>query len=414
MQTTINNKLLELIQMQAERNDARIPFYVFNIEQLKSHVKKIKEIAGDIPIYFSVKSNPMLIGSVDFLVDGFEVSSAGELEICKKLQVNAEKISFTGVMKTKDDIQEALDYGVQIVSIESKNQLEILKYVLKSDFPGKQIDIMLRLTTNNQLGMDEDAIRDIIRSYSTLKDEGITIKGIHYFRGTQAKIEKTFEDIKYVAAFVGQLTKDFGIELDFIEYGTGMRVDYFNSKEQTDIYTELKKLILQIHETGKKFRLEFGRFMVAYCGYYVARVIDIKKNNCNKYVILNGGKGHFTYYGSNNGMRVPNILHIREKQILDSDDSNESWALCGPICNDVIVRSIRLNEVNLNDIFVFPDLGAYSILESMFLFLSRRLPEVYFYENENMCCVRHSIKSSEINCMMLGVPSFSIFSNIAL
>ena len=148
MQNKIDDKFLELMLLQAKQNDDRIPFYVFNIEKLKNHLKMMKQIVGDIPIYFSMKSNPMLINIVDGFVDGFEVSSGeGELEICKKAKIRANKISFTGVMKTEDDMREALDYGVQIISIESKHQLEVLKQVLISDYPGRQINIMLRLTS---------------------------------------------------------------------------------------------------------------------------------------------------------------------------------------------------------------------------------------------------------------------------
>ena len=245
--------------------------------------------------------------------------------------------------------------------------------------------------------MDERTIEEIIASYNSLVHKGIIIKGIHYYHGTQAKIEKTLEDVKYISGFVDHLKNEFGTNIEFIEYGTGMKVDYFNTDPQIDIYTELRTLISNIRETGKEFRLEFGRFMAAYCGYYVAKVIDIKINNSNRYAILNGGKGHFTYYGSNNGMRVPNIFHFRQNQLLCTSDSDENWALCGPICNDVIVRSIKLKDVSVEDVFIFPDLGAYSVLESMFLFLSRNFPEVYFYETKNMLRIRDSIKSSEIN-----------------
>ncbi len=88
--------------------------------------------------------------------------------------------------------------------------------------------------------------------------------------------------------------------------------------------------------------------------------------------------------------------------ILTEDEKEaeaEHWALCGSLCttNDDLVRDVEMTNLEMGDILVFENIGAYSITEAMYLFLSRTMPAVLLYNNGCIQCVRDFAESYIMN-----------------
>lgn len=165
------------------------PLYVFDIDEVKRKTDyfrdRFRESAG---LCFAIKANPFLTCTMSKVTDRIEVCSMGEFEICRELQIEAEKLLISGVLKKKEDITEILNiYGGRCrYTVESVEQL--YSYINWSSTHGEKINVYLRLTSGNQFGMDEEAIEKIIAS----RDQFPMIKvcGIHFFSGTQKKQQK--------------------------------------------------------------------------------------------------------------------------------------------------------------------------------------------------------------------------------
>ncbi|MGN0378879.1 MAG: hypothetical protein ACI4EU_04770, partial [Butyrivibrio sp.] len=149
-------------------------------------------------------------------------------------------------------------------------------------------------------------------------------------------------------------------------------------------------------ENYSKITIEMGRYLTSDCGYYVTGVADIKENDGINYCIVDGGIHQLNYYGQLMGMKKPHLEVIAaERSSLDM-----KWNVCGSLCTtgDVIVKEAALGSLNVGDLLVFKDCGAYSVTEGMSLFLSRSLPGIIFYsEKYGARQVRDSVDTYVIN-----------------
>ena len=152
--------------------------------------------------------------------------------------------------------------------------------------------------------------------------------------------------------------------------------------------------------------LEMGRFLAAECGSYITRVMDVKRNEGQNYCIVDGGIHHVNYYGQVMGARVPPVRHYsiaynyEEVSAEDGEREAENVCVCGSLCTvaDVLVRNIFLCNVQEGDLFVFEKIGAYSVTEGIYLFLSRRMPKVYLLSGEELELIRDSYETYQWNC----------------
>lgn len=338
-----------------------------------------------------MKANPLLVGRMQEWVDGFEVCSPGEYRICQKHQIPNEKIILSGVYKNKDDIEMIFKQATQpIYTIESLHHLEILADL--SETYQKEIKVLLRLSSGNQFGMDENTIEQILaqkESYPYLKWEGIQV-----YSGTQKKSSKTQKELVKMKDFMTLLESKYGVSFTTLEYGPGLPIHYFEAKEDDSLET-LKTNLDNLNFSGN-IALEIGRYLVASCGKYVTKVVESKVNYDKNYAILDGGIHHVNYYGQFLGMKQPFITHLKTS---DNQEEKE-WELCGSLCTvaDVLVKDMPFKGLSVNDLLVFEQVGAYSITESIFLFLSRDMPQVLFKSETNgIEVVRDTIQTDTIN-----------------
>ena len=147
---------------QITKNE-RTPLYVFDLDALRTRVRKLKEKLGArVEICYAMKANPFLIEPLQGYVDCFEVCSPGEFHICERSGIPREKIVLSGVYKNVSDMESVLDrYGQDgIFTVESGEHLRILAEEGKKR--NLTLRVLLRVTSGNQFGMDPEVIREII------------------------------------------------------------------------------------------------------------------------------------------------------------------------------------------------------------------------------------------------------------
>lgn len=358
-----------------------VPAYVFNTDEFEARAALVKQYFGEkTGLCFSIKANPFLLADIPSIFDKIEVCSPGELTVCEKVGADMKRVIFSGVNKGKADVERAMDDGVGTFTAESMLHIKLINSAAKAR--GIRVPLLLRLTAGSQFGMDEEEVLAVIRDRDCY--DGIEIVGLHYFSGTQKKKAKIIEkELTYIDEFCTRVKDELDFEIDRVEYGTGLAVDYF--KDDADALEEerLSEVSVKIREIAEKYSLtvEMGRFFAAPCGYYLTSVVDVKTNKGINYAILDGGLHQLKYDGQLQGMQIPKILHI------GADDSQEiqKWTLCGSLCTtaDVIARDAQFADLSISDILVFCRVGAYSVMEGMSIFLSRDLPQVALYSEKN-------------------------------
>lgn len=403
-----NSKMKEkTIQTINELNrEYRGPFYLFDIKRLflwyEALEKKLKdELSEDASLVYAIKANAFLTKYMNEKVNSFEVCSPGEFEICMKYSIPTNKIVFSGVYKSKENIERIFEENFNgVITLESENHYKLLKQVINE----KQIEsvrILPRLSSGNKFGMDEESVISIIKD--ALSDKRIQIEGIQYFSGTQKKKIKVInEELKVIDSFCDRIHSETGLQIEFVEYGPGFFYDYYSLTDHMQVFDEV---IGELKPYAKKYRfaLEAGRFLAAGCGEYITKIVDIKKTFEKNYILVDGGIHHVNYYGRMLGMNVPSVDHV----IITDDgarvgtmNSGEAYEITGALCtvSDVLLKNFSLNSPKEGDLLVFHDTGAYSPTESSVLFLSRTMPQVFALEVDGSCVMlRDAIESYELN-----------------
>ena len=355
------------------------PGYIFDLDLFRARVKLVREVFGEkVGLCFSIKANPFLLKYLPEEFDKIEVCSPGELSICERIGADLGKIIFSGVNKTKKDVERAIDDGVNVLTVESRLHLQLIHDA--AQMRGKTVPVLLRLTAGSQFGMDRAEVLDIIANRENYPH--VKIVGIHFFSGTQKrKAAAIVKELDKLLAFFEEVQQQYDFRLQRLEYGTGLAVDYFTADAEESEAARLDAISEKIREVGEKTELtvEMGRFFAAPCGYYVNKVIDTKTCEGIHYAILDGGLNQLKYDGQIQGMQIPNITHIPAKS-----GKEQLWTLCGSLCTtaDVLARNVALTGLEIGDTLVFERTGAYSVSEGMALFLSRELPEINVYSAE--------------------------------
>lgn len=407
----MKNNLEELTQLQT-------PCYVFDEAACVDRVIRIRQEAGKWggKLCFAIKANPFLIPALISVVDKFEVCSPGELEICRKYKVPGGKILFSGVVKTREDMENALAYPVDVITLESVHHWELLKDALKeglSDETDRCVKVMPRLSSGAQFGMEPSQMEHILMEAADMKN--IRVEGIHYFTGTQKKGKQYEKEIKRALQWMEELEKKFSLEDMILEYGPGLAVPYFNGDDFEQPYGLIENLrdFILAEKPSHRIDIELGRYLAASCGEYVTRIVDVKSADERNYCLVDGGIHQVNYYGSNMAMRTPVIEYIsvenkRKSKMTNNTETEavnemkqmQEYMICGSLCTfaDILARGVSLPSPEIGDCLVFENIGAYSVTEGSYLFLSHALPEIYIkQQNGQIRKVRSAQESWLIN-----------------
>ncbi|WP_178843542.1 alanine racemase [uncultured Treponema sp.] len=377
------------------------PLYIFDSQKAKDRINAIKgRLPKNARLCYAIKANAFLVDSLKYEDLLFEVCSPGELSICEEKKLPPEKIVFSGVMKTQEDVSRAYKLNVNTITLESVTHCKYLVNAVGQEKEHAQ-DVIIRLTGNNQFGMLEKDVKKCIELLKPYKN--IHIRGIHFFTGTQKKLKKIAEEISFIEDFCTKLQKETGITFKSIEYGPGLSYEYFSNQEQSDNFCELEEFSKLIANSNYDYVIELGRYIASPCGKYITKIMDIKGDEKSRYIIIDGGIKHINYYGQMMGMKTPKVQHI--KSGLNAENSGEEntgtadYTIAGSLCTtaDIVLRKLTLTSPRIGDLLVFSDIGAYSVTEGIYLFLSHPLPAVVMFDGKNYLTLRKPQETYIIN-----------------
>ena len=388
------------------------PAYIFDLDVLKERMEKLQSVLGeDVNLCYAMKANPFLVHAMKELAAKFEVCSPGEFAICERETVDMNTIVLSGVNKEKHDICHVMDDcgGVGMYTVESVSQFNLLNECATER--KKCINVLLRLTSGNQFGLDEEELEKLIASHKEY--ENINICGLQCYTGTQKKkVSQMAKELQHMDELCDMYKDKYGFITKEIEYGPGLPVNYFGEDIYNDNYDMLEEFATELNKIKHKYEitLEMGRYMAATCGIFVSEVADVKTNKGQNYCVIDGGINHINYYGQAMAMKIPAYTFVKadgtiaagvdmaKKQAVQTAENMEKWTIVGSLCTvgDVIVKNIPIGNPQPKDKIIFYNIGAYSVTEGIYLFLSRRMPKIIAYSKKEKSVVYRDFKYSDV------------------
>ena len=353
------------------------PSYVFDTDILTERARWIADTIRPAKLCFAMKANPFLVKVLDGYVERYEVCSPGEFHICVQNGLDMKKIVLSGVNKEYEDVLYAMEQGVVHYTAESRGQFYLVSRCAEE--LDRHVEILLRVTSGNQFGMSEEDVRHLIRERD--KYPYVNIRGLQYFTGTQKKvIKKIAAEVEYIEELIRRLEEEEGFVTRELEFGPGLGVPYFTK----DDFAEDRSLLEAFMELFREKRpyevtFEMGRYLTASCGYYMTKIMDQKRNDAVNVCIVDGGINHVNYYGQNMAMKTPILSYFPQHPL--EQEKEEEWTVYGSLCTvaDILLKKLPLCDARVGDYLVFHNIGAYSVTEGIYLFLSRRMPKIYLY-----------------------------------
>ncbi len=418
----------EEYQSLYESGQLKTPAYIFDIDILRSRISYIRDRLPGIGICYAIKANTFLVPSAADLVDSFEICSPGEERICRKAGIPAAQMVLSGVNKEASDFEDIFRYvksrrdsGMPICTVESLQQMKMLEQQAGIVFgQGRAIEVLLRVTSGTQFGMEEEEIFSLMRNRDFYPH--LHILGIQVFTGTQKRIRIIKKEISEADALIKRIENECGYKIEMFEFGPGAAVSYFKKDKPVDDEEFLGQLYEALMSMSWKGRisLEMGRYIAASCGSYITKIMDTKTNRGINYLICDGGIHQVNYFGQMMAMKLPYMLAKGGEVPLPTDpcstaasaparnmtgeravthSGRQLYDVCGSLCtiNDVIVKEVPLQHPEVDDILVFMNVGAYSVTEGISLFLSRDLPRVYRKCGGTLTLLRDKIQTEDFN-----------------
>lgn len=378
--------------------------YLYDLQDISKKIKEIEKFAPkNVKLYYAIKANPNKeilkhIRKFDY-VQGVEIASNGELFKAKKFFHNNE-ILFTGPGKTIKELEQSIENNIRLINCESIVEAYRINNIAQQK--NKNVDILLRINVDyyidgadehmagcsTKMGIDE---KDFIKIYNEiLSFKNLNIRGVHVFSASGILDYKFL--LKYIV-YVFDLIKSLenkGINIDIIDFGGGIGIDYTKSNCKFNIekyFKELKKIIKLYNYQGKELILELGKYLVGECGYYTTKIIDIKNNKNYKHIVTAGGVNHMRLPIATDRKHSVYIINKNEPSFCKYQEvvKNEIVDIEGPLCmnEDKISWNDMIDYACIGDIVVLKQSGAYCFSASTLWFLSHEMPKEYILDERN-------------------------------
>lgn len=380
-------------------------YFVYQLDALKEHLAQLQQ-QDVIKLWFAVKANPLskIIQTLDSEGFDFDVASSGELAQVLAQGISPERILNTGPAKSKKQLQEFIQLGVQTFVVESLNQLTWLNEVILAKNSTEQgvtepPTVLLRVQLQwpegekNPLGGNSLTPFGLsVQQWQSIQVSDyphLNICGLHIFQwGNMLSNEKMYSLWQQMVTPLTDLANDIGMELKILDLGGGLGIDYLGEEQGEGNTLSWQQIIADLADIKAQagvaeLWLELGRFAVAECGYYVVPVVDRKMNYQQEQLVLAAGINHIIRPAITDQPFPVTLLR-------QSSAPSQHFDLHGPLCTsmDKLGHLALPQDVNVDDKLVFGYCGAYGFTESMPFFLCHQLAAEYVIEEGQLIEVR--------------------------
>ena len=365
------------------------PFYCYSASTIRRHIQVFSQAFSglDILVCYAIKANSNQ-AVLRLLADegaGMDVVSGGELARALAAGVPGNKITFSGVGKTGEEIRDALAVNIFCFNVESEAELDAISKIAVQ--MGKQANISLRVNPDvdarthvkistgraeNKFGVALSRARAVYARAAKLP--GLRVTGVDMHIGSQlTELEPFDEAFSLLAQLVSDLRND-GHEISHVDCGGGLGIPYHEGEDPESFHPDRYAAIIRKHFADLNCKLVFepGRLIVGNAGVLVTRVLYVKAGENKNFIIVDAGM---------NDLIRPTLYdawHDIIPVILDSSRKNITADIVGPVCEtgDYLALDRGISEVKAQELLCVLTAGAYGAVQSGTYNTRPLIPEV--------------------------------------
>jgi len=362
-----NNLFVEKLSIKNILKKNKTPFYIYSESQIAFNFLKFANTfkKTDPLICFAAKSNSNLniLRVLGKLGAGADVVSGGELLKALKAGIRPNKIVFSGVGKTEEELKIAINKKILLINCESESEAKLVNNLAKK--LRKKVSIGFRLNPNvdakthknistgkaeNKFGLSIKNFKVFLKTVKTFKNVKLEALSVHI--GSQILNDTPFRKTLNV---MSKLIKELKLNLKYVDLGGGFGINYTDKEKPIN----LSKYSRLVHNFSKKLNckiiFEPGRSIIGNTGLLISKIQFIKKGANKNFIILDAGMNDF--------MR-PALYEAFHKIIPISKKSSRMKGkieFVGPICETTCKFGVYKNypKINENEFVAITNVGAY-------------------------------------------------------
>ena len=378
----------EDVDLTALAQSVGTPFYCYSTATLERHYRVLSDAFTGVPalICYAMKanSNQSVIATLARQGAGADIVAGGELTRALKAGVTADKIVFSGVGKTRDEMAAALKAGILCFNVESEPELEALSEVASSIGLTAPVSVRVnpdvdarthvKISTGkaeNKFGVPLSRAREVYANARKLP--GIRIVGVDMHIGSQIVDLAPFDNAAaLLAEFARSLLTD-GHKLEHIDLGGGLGIPYRPNDPEPPLPSAYAQTITR-HTKGLGLKLvfEIGRMIVGNAGILLTRVIYVKRGEAKTFVVVDAAM---------NDLIRPTLYeayHDIWPVAASANGAKMTADIVGPVCEsgDYLALDRTLPACNAGDLLAVMTAGAYGAVLSSTYNTRPLVPEV--------------------------------------
>lgn len=361
------NLFVEKLSIKNILKKNKTPFYIYSENQITYNFLKFANTFRKTNplICFAAKSNSNsnILKILGRLGAGADVVSGGELLKALKAGIKPNKIVFSGVGKTEEELKIAINKRILLINCESESEAKLVNNLAKK--LKKKVSIGFRLNPNvdakthknistgkaeNKFGLSIKNFKIFLKTINSFKNIKLDALSVHI--GSQILNDAPFRKTLNV---MSKLIKELKLNLKYVDLGGGFGINYTDKEKPIN----LNKYSKLVHNFAKKLKcriiFEPGRSIIGNTGLLISKIQFIKKGTNKNFIILDAGMNDF--------MR-PALYEAFHKIIPISKKSSrmkDKIEFVGPICESTCKFGVYKNypKVNENDFVAITNVGAY-------------------------------------------------------
>jgi diaminopimelate decarboxylase len=356
------------VSLSAIVREAGTPIYVYSRGLIEENYRLFDEAFSPVPhlVCYAAKANSNLtiLRLLASLGAGVDVVSGGELRAALESGFSADRIVFSGVGKTDDELRLGVASGVLAINAESERELERLDAIagelhrtarvalrVNPDIDAKSHPYISTGLAHNKFGVPISRALDIYRRSRALHH--LRMVGVQAHIGSQIlEAEPLAQMARELSALALRLTAE-GFALETLDVGGGLGV---GAEDSVSFSPEAYASAVLPHLAGLTLRIltEPGRAIVSRAGVLLTRVVGVKENGGKLFVVTDAGM--------NDMIRAPlyGAVHAIEP-VTDKRRETATVDVVGPVCetSDFFAQDIPLPVPSEGDLLAIRDTGAY-------------------------------------------------------
>ncbi|TNJ47653.1 diaminopimelate decarboxylase [Phaeobacter sp. B1627] len=371
------------------------PFYVYSTATLLRHYRLFDEALEGTEhlVCYAMKaaSNQAILKTLAEAGAGMDVVSQGEYLRAKAAGVPGERIVFSGVGKTADEIRTALSGGLRQFNVESEPEMEVINAValelgvvapitvrVNPDVDAKTHAKIATGKSENKFGIPISRAREVYAHAASLK--GLDVIGIDVHIGSQLTELDPFRLAYQKVAELTEVLRADGHDIRRLDLGGGLGIPYTRSNEAPPLPVEYGQLIKDtLGHLNCEIEIEPGRLIAGNAGLMVSRVIYVKHGEDRDFLILDGAM---------NDLIRPAMYdaHHDIVPVIEPAPGTEPhrYDIVGPVCEtgDTFAKERVMPPLGAGDIVAFRGAGAYGAVMSSEYNSRPLIPEVLVHGDQ--------------------------------